>query len=309
MATLLLHHSQCSAHNMGSYHVESPERLSAILDCLKTQSWASQLAWQNAPKLDISSLYAIHPKAHVDAIVAMAPREGLVALDSDTSLCPSSLDAARRAAGAGVFAVDAVMAGQFRNAFCAVRPPGHHAESAIAMGFCIFNSIALAAERALALGAQRVAILDFDVHHGNGTVEIFKARPEMLVCSSFQYPFYPGRYDTVDSNHICLTPLAAGSGSDAFRQAVENDWRAAVSAHQPDIILVSAGFDAHKDDPLASLELNDQDYQWVTEFIVDLANRYAGGRIVSMLEGGYDLAALARSAVIHIGALNNACLM
>lgn len=303
MSTLLLHHPTCQAHMMGPHHPESPQRLQSILNLLQRQSWAEQLSWQLAPQLDLTRFYSIHPKHHIDAVLAMAPAEGLVQLDGDTSLCPDSIAATLHAAGAGVAAVDAVMAGIHQNAFCAVRPPGHHAESTIAMGFCVFNSVALAAERALALGAERVAILDFDVHHGNGTVEIFKDRPEVLVCSSFQYPFYPGRYDDVWADNICLTPLRAGTGSDGFRHAVEHDWRRAVDAHQPDIILVSAGFDAHKDDPLASLMLTDNDFTWVTELVVSLAHQHCAGRVVSMLEGGYDLAALSRSVSCHVDVL------
>ncbi len=304
---LLLHHSACESHYMGSHHPESPQRLQAVMQGLKSQSWAdAALTWQLAPLINLENLYAVHPVSHVDSVVALSPAEGLVSLDADTSMSPGSLEASRRAAGAGTWAVDQVMQGHQQRAFCAVRPPGHHAESSISMGFCIFNSVAVAAERALAQGAERVAILDFDVHHGNGTVEIFQNRPEVLVCSSFQYPFYPGRYDHVEAPNICLTPLPAGTGGDGFRRQVETDWRRAVNAHKPDIILVSAGFDAHRDDPLASLNLQEEDFYWVTQLICELASRHAQGRVVSMLEGGYDLSALSRSVLKHVLALTEA---
>ena len=214
-----------------------------------------------------------------------------------------SLRAARLAAGAVIDAVGEVMSGAAANAFCAVRPPGHHAETTQAMGFCIFNNIALAAEKALALGAERVAVFDFDVHHGNGTVEIFRDRPEVMVCSSFQHPFYPGRFDDVRADHIVLSPLSAGTDGAGFRRAVESLWREASQRHRPDVVLVSAGFDAHREDPLGGLLLDDEDYRWLAELLLDLAQRHAGGRLVAALEGGYDLGALARSSLAFVRAL------
>ena len=229
----------------------------------------------------------------------------LVQLEGDVAINPYSLRAARLAAGAAQQAVDAVMSGAARNAFCAVRPPGHHAESAAPMGFCVFNNVALAAERALAAGAERVAIFDFDVHHGNGTVEIFQDRPEVMVFSSFQHPFYPGRYDDVRRPNIILHPLPAGTKGDAFRRAIEADWSAAVNAQPPDIVLVSAGFDAHREDPLGGLMLADEDYAWLTGLLKDFAERHCGGRLVSVLEGGYNLKALARCVVRHLRGLTS----
>ena len=257
----------------------------------------------DAPLLDVSELKSVHPSHHVDAILERKPQEGLAYLDADTAINPHSIDSALHAAGAGILATDMVLAGKAQNAFCAVRPPGHHAESTIAMGFCVFNSVALAVERALASGLSRVAVLDFDVHHGNGTVEIFQSRPEVLVCSSFQYPFYPGRFDDVDLPNICLTPLCASTGGDVFRQAIERDWLPAISAHQPEMFFISAGFDAHADDPLAGLNLVDDDYLWITQLLAEQAGKYAEGRIVSMLEGGYNLDALARSVKLHLQGL------
>jgi acetoin utilization deacetylase AcuC-like enzyme len=303
MSTLYLSSAACEQHDMGASHPESPDRLRSIESMMLNTEWGEALFKENAPILDISDLVTVHPSYHVDAILERAPGEGLVYLDADTAINPHSVTAALHAAGAGVFATDQVLSGSVQNAFCAVRPPGHHAESTVAMGFCIFNSVALAAKRALSSGMARVAILDFDVHHGNGTVEIFQNQPDVLVCSSFQYPFYPGRFDDVASSNICLTPLCAGAGSDEFRQAIERDWLPAIAQHKPEMIFVSAGFDAHQQDPLAGLNLVDDDFLWITRLIVDLAERYSDSRLVSMLEGGYNLDALVRSVELHIGGL------
>ncbi len=265
--------------------------------------WQGGLKFTQAGRINVDFLAKVHPRQHLEALLELSPREGIVAVDGDTLLNPHSIDASLLAAGAAVQAVDAVMAAEANNAFCAVRPPGHHAESAIAMGFCLFNSVALAAERALSQGMERVAIIDFDVHHGNGTVQIFADRPEVLVCSSFQYPFYPGRFDRVQKPNICLTPLAAGCNSDDFRRQVEPQWRKAIATHRPQLILISAGFDAHRDDPLGGLNLQDQDFLWVTQFIQALAADSAQGCIVSLLEGGYNLDALARSVKLHLQGL------
>ncbi|TQV72745.1 histone deacetylase family protein [Exilibacterium tricleocarpae] len=290
---------------MGSHHPESPRRLAAINAMVRERDWDSQLRTAAAPKLNSAHLATVHPKHHVEALLALTPTEGLVAVDGDTLINPFSVAASLHAAGAALEATDRVVDGTVDNAFCAVRPPGHHAESIAAMGFCLFNSIALAADYAIAQGFGRVAILDFDVHHGNGTVEIFQHRPEVLVCSSFQYPFYPGRHDRVRRPNICLTPLPAGTDSSAFRTAVERDWSAALQRHRPEMIFISAGFDAHRQDPFGGLHLEDDDFSWVTRFIRDQAQRYAGGRIVSLLEGGYHIDALTRSVAAHLEALAN----
>ncbi|WDE14632.1 histone deacetylase family protein [Thalassomonas haliotis] len=288
---------------MGQGHPESPLRLQAIEQLVRATDWREKLAFVDAPKIDLSSLSSIHPKHHIQALMELVPQHGFADIDGDTRLNPYSLDAALYAVGAALHATDEVIAGRAKNAFCAVRPPGHHAESAIAMGFCLFNSVALAAERALASGMSRVAIVDFDVHHGNGTVEIFQDRPEVLVCSSFQYPFYPGRFDNVIRPNICLTPLKAGSDGAAFRAAVEPQWTQAVRQHQPEMIFVSAGFDAHRDDPLGGLNLDDGDFLYITQLIAELAMESARARVVSLLEGGYQLQALSRSVVQHLKAL------
>ena len=286
-------------------HPESPLRLQAIHTAVDKTDWQGSLQQQQAQPINEALFRGIHPDHYVKQLDELAPQEGFAAIDGDTSMNPFSLRAAKLAAGATIAATEAVMSGRAGNAFCAIRPPGHHAESSIAMGFCLFNNIALAAERALSLGAERVAIVDFDVHHGNGTVEIFLDRPEVLVCSSFQYPFYPGRFDTVDASHICLTPLPATTAGPAFRQAVEQQWTQAIAAHQPDLILVSAGFDAHAEDPLGGLLLEDDDYLWVTQLLTDLARRHCGGKLVSALEGGYHLDALARSTIAHLKGLTS----
>jgi len=304
MSTLFVSHPDCEKHVMLEQHPESPARLHSIHAAIERSGLSAALTSIEAQEIDPRCFDGVHPDHYLARLAELSPSEGIARLDPDTSLNPHSLRAARLAAGSLVQAVDTVMAGQTDNAFCAVRPPGHHAETAISMGFCVFNNIALAAERALSLGAQRVAILDFDVHHGNGTVEIFLDRPEVMVCSSFQYPFYPGRFDQVDAANIVLTPLPEATAGAGFRQAVEADWLPALQRHQPDLILVSAGFDGHREDPLGGLLLEDEDYRWVTELLVDAATRHCQGRLVSALEGGYALDALGRCAVQHLEQLS-----
>jgi acetoin utilization deacetylase AcuC-like enzyme len=297
----------CLAHDVMPDHPERPDRLRAISQRLAETGLLDDLHIQQVQPLDISQMHKAHSTEHVAFLQQMSPQSGTVSIDPDTHMCVDSLVAAQLAAGAVTQAVDAVLGGQDKRAFCAVRPPGHHAERNDAMGFCLFNSIALGALSALEQpGIERVAILDFDVHHGNGTVDIFRDDPRVLVCSSYQYPFYPNRMADVQAEHIIHTPLAAGTGSRDFRVAIERDWLPALSLHQPQLILVSAGFDAHMDDPLAQLELSTDDYRWVTELIMSAANNSAKGRVVSALEGGYDLEALAASAAIHVETLASA---
>ncbi len=306
MTTLLLHHSDCEKHVMLDHHPESPARLVEIMRQLESVSDDIRLRAEEATEIHADLFARIHPNSDLSMLAELKPGEGIARIDADTSLNKHSLRAARLAAGANITAVEAVLAGRADNAFCAVRPPGHHAESALALGFCIFNNIALAAERALQLGAERVAIVDFDVHHCNGTVEIFQDRPEVLVCSSFQFPFYPGRFDQVERPNILLSPLAAATDSAGFRLAIEDSWRSAIKAHRPDLILVSAGFDAHREDPLGGLLLEDSDYRWLTQLLTDLANEHCQGKLVSSLEGGYDIPALGRSFKEHVAALLDA---
>ncbi|MBX3706037.1 MAG: histone deacetylase family protein [Pseudomonadales bacterium] len=301
---LIFTHPACLQHRMQPGHAERPERLAAILAHLERTGLLAQCRIVEPERATRVDLTRVHTPAYLAMLERRAPTSGLVALDPDTALCPDSLEAAARAAGAVTAAVRAVLDGTTTRAFCAVRPPGHHAESGAAMGFCIYNNVAVGAALALThSGIERVAILDFDVHHGNGSVEMFQDDPRVLVCSSFQHPFYPGRYEDVVRPHIVNTPLPAGTGSDAFRAAIARDWLPALEQHRPDLVFVSAGFDAHRADPLAELELDETDFGWITREIVAVADRYASGSVVSTLEGGYDLAALARSVGAHLEAL------
>jgi acetoin utilization deacetylase AcuC-like enzyme len=307
MSTAYITHPSFLLHDMGPYHPECPERIGAIGAQLEAAGLVRRLAHHTAPPATREQLARVHGAEYIDLLDAASPESGLHYLDPDTALCPHSLTAARHAAGAAVKAVDLVMSGECGSAFCAVRPPGHHAERGRAMGFCVFNNIAVAAAHALdAHGLSRVAIVDFDVHHGNGTEEIFADDPRVLMVGTFQYPLYP--YSGVEplGPNMHNVPLAPGSGGDAFRAAVEEQWLPALEAHRPQMILVSAGFDAHRDDPLAGLEFEDEDFAWVTGRLVDVARRHAGGRIVSSLEGGYALGALGRSAARHVQALVDA---
>ena len=304
MTVAYITHPECELHDMGPHHPECPARLQSIHD----QLVASGLEWimphHEAPEVTREQLERVHDKAYIQSIFDAAPSSGMVHLDADTSMNPHSLPAALRAAGAAVLAVDLVMQGTVEDAFCSVRPPGHHAERDRAMGFCIFNNIAVAAAHALAAyGLERVAIVDFDVHHGNGTEHIFQHDARVLFCSTFQHPFYPNSGSDTRSDHIVNAPLAAGSNGEAFRHSIEQHWPPAIDAFKPQLILCSAGFDAHVEDDMAGLKLTESDYQWVTSQIKTMANKHAEGRIVSTLEGGYALSALGRCVVAHINAL------
>ena len=289
---------------MGDHHPESPRRLASIRDHLIASGLDAQLIHYQAPLVSRDALLRVHTPGHVNNIEAKAPRQGMVQLDPDTAMNPHSLEAARRAAGALVLAVDLVMTDKINNAFCAIRPPGHHALSNSSMGFCIFNNVAIGAAHAIAAhGLSRVAILDFDVHHGNGTEEIFSNDARVMLCSTFQHPYYPYQGADTISDHIINTPLAANSDGAAFHAAVERDWLPNLRRFRPELILISAGFDAHQDDPLAYLKLTEDDYRWVTQQIVALAQEFARRRIVSTLEGGYNLNALGRSVTEHVRAL------
>lgn len=306
MTTLIYSHEACIEHDPGSFHPERPDRLRAVLAALKVPAF-EDLAWREAPQAEIAQVAWVHPQAYVDAVLAAVPQSGQTALDPDTHLSPASGEAALRAAGAVCAAVDAIMAGEAANAFCAVRPPGHHAEPSRAMGFCIFNGIAVGAEQARkAHGLERVVVMDFDVHHGNGTQAMFWGDPALFYGSTHQMPLYPGTGGAdergVDDN-IVNRPLAPGSGSREFRAAMTEGILPAIDAFAPDFILVSAGFDAHARDPLANLEFEDEDFAWATEELLRLAESHCAGRLVSVLEGGYDLEALASAASAHVRAL------
>jgi acetoin utilization deacetylase AcuC-like enzyme len=304
MPCSLITHLDCLEHRPAAGHLERPERLSYLLNHLRETGMLADLDVRSAPLASKAELERVHPAPFVDALFSASPSAGVIALDPDTHMSPGSLNAALLAAGAVVEAVELALARPNGRVFCAVRPPGHHAEQDTAMGFCLFNSIAVGAAAALQHAEiERVAILDFDVHHGNGSVDIFKDRPEVLVCSSFQHPFYPGRMHDVSRINIVNTPLPAGTDGDTYRRAIERDWLPALARHQPDLILVSAGFDGHRDDPLGGFELSDDDFAWISELIVAEACSYCGGRIVSTLEGGYDLDALARATARHLEVL------
>ena len=305
MQTAYITHSLCLKHDMGAGHPECPARVHAIEDQLIASGLFGYLQQHEAPEATREQLLRVHDAGYVDAIAAASPSHGRVALDGDTEMNPYTYPAALRAAGAAVLGVDLVMAGQVENAFCNIRPPGHHAERARAMGFCLFNNVAVAAAHALAAhGLSRVAIADFDVHHGNGTENIFRDDPRVMLCSTFQHPFYP--YVGADSgnDHIINVPLKAGDGSEAFRNAVLGRWLPALERFQPEMLLISAGFDAHREDDMSMLMFADADYGWVTMQLKAAAEKYCDRRIVSVLEGGYELHALGRSAMAHVKALS-----
>jgi acetoin utilization deacetylase AcuC-like enzyme len=306
MATALLTHPDCVLHEMGDGHPESPERLRSVMAALQDSGLAARLLLREAPVAGREHLERVHRAELVEQVFTTAPSQGYAYLDPDTSMNPKSLSAALRAAGAVVKATDMVMSGEADSAFCAVRPPGHHATRDRAMGFCMFNNVAVGAMHAIeAHGLERVCVLDFDVHHGNGTEDAFHDDPRVMLCSTFQHPYYPYSGAESGNAHIINVPLAAMTDGRGFRAAVERFWIPALDAFKPQLVFVSAGFDAHRDDPLAYLKLDDEDYRWVTEKLVEVADRHAEGRVVSTLEGGYNVEALGRCVVEHVGVLAN----
>ena len=305
MTTLLYTHPACLDHDPGRHHPESPARLRAVLAALDDPEFA-RLERREAPEADREDLLRVHSPRHVESILGAVPKTGHVGIDADTVLSPASGEAALRAAGAVVAAVDAVVAREGDNAFCAVRPPGHHAEPLQAMGFCLFNNAAIGALRARQVhGLARVAVIDFDVHHGNGTQAAFETDGNLFYASTHQYPLYPGTGSAGETGvgNIVNVPLRPMSGSGQFRLALTQRILPALDAFRPEFVLVSAGFDAHRDDPLAQLMLGEADYTWVTERLLEIAYRHAKGRLVATLEGGYDLPALAASAAAHVRVL------
>lgn len=304
MTVSIISHPDCALHEMGQYHPESPGRLSAIQDQLLSSGLDLVLQHHDAPLATRKQLCQVHDSEYVEQIFNSSPSQGYAVLDPDTSMNQNTLLAARRAAGAMVLGVDLVMTEKSNAAFCNVRPPGHHAEHNRAMGFCIFNNIAVGAAHALQLyNLKRIAIVDFDVHYGNGTEDIFKHEPKVLFCSTFQHPLYPHSDTDNASKNIINAPLPAGASSQMFRDAVQSYLLPNLEAFRPELILISAGFDAHIEDDMSDLRLLDQDYSWVTTQIKNVADKYAQGRIVSTLEGGYALSALGRSVAEHIKAL------
>jgi acetoin utilization deacetylase AcuC-like enzyme len=306
MATLLITHPVFTRHAPPSGHPERPDRMRAIEKVLAHPLF-SDLQRHEAERAAPDDILLVHPESYLRAIEAKAPEPGdVVALDPDTWMNEASLEAAYRAVGAGIAAVDAVMSGDVSNAFCAVRPPGHHAETSRAMGFCLFSSIAIAAHHArVRHGLERVAVIDFDVHHGNGTQEIFWSKRNLFYGSTHQMPLFPGTGALRETGvgNIWNAPLSAGDGTARFREALERRIFPALIAHRPELILISAGFDAHRNDPLGGLMLTEADFAWVTLKLMDIADRVADGRMVSMLEGGYDLTGLSRSVAAHVQAL------
>jgi acetoin utilization deacetylase AcuC-like enzyme len=306
MSTLYIAHPACLDHQTPFGHPERPDRIRAIERALEKERFTS-LIREQAPMAEMDSLVLAHPEDHILRLRDISPREGLVRIDEDTTMSPGTYEAALRGAGGAVLAVDEVMTGKVRNAFVAMRPPGHHAERVRAMGFCFFNNAAIAARHAQKKhGAERVAIFDWDVHHGNGTQDIFWSDETVLYCSTHEAPLYPGTgalSETGDHGTIVNAPLNVGDGSEAFREAVDTVIAPRIDQFAPDLIIISAGFDAHWRDPLASLNLTESDFAWATQKLMDLADRHCGQRIVSVLEGGYDLEGLAKSTAFHLDAL------
>lgn len=306
MATALITHPDCLRHELPPGHPERPARLTSVLKLLDAPEFSGLLR-REAPLADMAALTRAHSEEHVRSVLDAIPESGFAGIDSDTLVSPGSGDAALRATGAVVLAVDMVMAGEAKNAFCAVRPPGHHATPTQAMGFCLFNNVAIGALHARAIHSlRRVAVVDFDVHHGNGTQDIFSPDRELFYASTHQWPLYPGTGrpgETGIDHNVVNRPLPPGAGGDVFRDALETGILPALSAFKPEFLLISAGFDAHRADPLAQLRLNEDDFAWATSALCAFADRVCGGRVVSALEGGYDLEATARSAQAHVRAL------
>ena len=304
MAIGIISHPDCLLHDMAIHHPEQPARLKAIQDELIRTGLSDILKYYTAPLATQEQLLRVHDEYYVNSVFKASPKKGITPLDSDTWMNPHTLNAALYAAGAGVYAVDLVMSSELSAAFCNIRPPGHHAEKAKAMGFCFFNNVAVAAAHAIEkYDLARVAIIDFDVHHGNGTENIFNHNTKVLYCSSFQSPFYPFSGEHTQSKHIINIPLPAGTTGKIFREKAEQFWFEKLNQFLPEMIFFSAGFDAYIQDPLSDLMLNEQDYAWITENIKKIADNICKGRIVSVLEGGYDLNGLGRCAAAHIKAL------
>ena len=304
MTTAYISHSDCILHNPGLGHPESMARLRVIREKLESSDLWPRLVHCEAPQVPWSAVTAVHTPAYVESIKARFPLKRNIDIDGDTTLSEFSLDAARRAAGACVHAVDLVMAHAVNNAFCAVRPPGHHACVDRAMGFCVFNNVAIAAQHAIdAYRLERVLIVDFDVHHGNGTENAFANNPKVLLCSTFQSPLYPFSGGLDVARNMVNCPIQPGGGREEIKHAIQTHWVDAIDRFKPQLVLVSAGFDAHESDPLADMTLSTEDYGWITQFLKRVAEEYCDGKLISTLEGGYELEALADSVYAHVEAL------
>lgn len=298
-------HPACLKHKMTANHPERPARMLAVEQVLNDTGLFKKLTQYEAPLASKAALARAHTQAYIDSIFSQSPKTGLVQLDADTAMNPNSLEAALRASGAAIKGVDLVMTQQMQVAFCNTRPPGHHAGKASSAGFCIFNHVAVATLHAIEqYGLTRVAIADFDVHHGNGTEEIFHDDSRVMLCSSFRHPYYPHSGADSGNDHIINTPLVAGSDGKALRKAVNEQWLPALERFKPQLLIVSAGFDAHLEDSMGGLAWDEDDYVWLTEALKAIAKQHAGGRIVSVLEGGYALDSLGRSVAAHIKSLS-----
>ena len=306
MSTLIISHPACLEHLTPAGHPERPERLRAVERALEAEKF-QMLARAQAPRAPFETIALCHPMDYIEALRDASPAEGLIQLDADTSMSPGSFEAALRAAGGAIFAVDEVFAKKAVNAFVAARPPGHHAETARPMGFCFFDNAGIAARHAQKKhGIARAAIVDFDVHHGNGSQEIFWSDKTVMYSSTHQMPLFPGTGaigETGDYNTVVNAPLKPGDGAEKFRDAFESRILPRLAEFAPELIVISAGFDAHYRDPLANINLEDADFAWATQKIMDIADRHAGGRVVSLLEGGYDLQALGSSVAAHVTTL------
>ncbi|GAB2950593.1 histone deacetylase family protein [Aquaspirillum soli] len=304
--TAYITHSDCMLHNVGDMHPECPQRLVAIRDQLMASQIFDSLHEVEAPEVTDEQLARVHTPRYLEYLEMSQPLTGTFRVDPDTALMPNTLKAARRAAGGVVKAVDMVCQGQAPNAFCAIRPPGHHAESSKAMGFCYFNNIAVGIRHALAVhGLERAAVIDFDVHHGNGTEEIFRDDPQVMMASIFQHPFFPYSGDVPMGPNMVNIPMKAGSTGADFRDAVMDGWLPRLREFKPQILFISAGFDAHREDDMGMMGLVEADYEWVTRQLLKFADEYCEGRVVSVLEGGYDLSALGRSVTAHVRVLTD----
>jgi len=304
MTIAIISHPDYTLHFAGENHPESPERVKVIQANLEKYPFKQPVKFYEAPLADRQQLVSVHDQAYVDWIISIAPKEDSIAIDADTIMNPYTLSAAQHAAGAVVHGVDLVMQAKAQVAFCNVRPPGHHAEKEKAMGFCFFNNVAIGAMHAInKYGLARIAIIDFDVHHGNGTQSIFQQNKQVMYCSSFQHPYYPGYEEEMDSSHILSVPLAAGTTGEIYRAKVQAAWFDKLVAFQPQLIFFSAGFDAHADDPLADIRLTKADYVWLTQEIAKIAKVFCDGKMVSVLEGGYNLSVLAECVPAHVEAM------